>query len=325
MKLAFVGTAHVHAGGYAEALARIPDVELSGVYDRNLGSARSFAANYGARAFGDPFDCARSADAVIVCSENAYHAESVQAAAQAGRPVLCEKPLASTVKEARAIQAVCERTGVPLQMAFPCRYDPSTARAREHLEAGRIGQVLAVRGTNRGQMPGGWFADPGLSGGGAVMDHTVHVVDLLRYLLATEVEEVYAVADTRLHDIAVDDCAMLSFRLDGGILATLDPSWSRPDRFPTWGDVTLEFVGTVGTLWVDLFSQNVNAYRLEPPTLLYEPYGTDMSELLLRDFVDMVSSGRAPFVGAQDGVRATAVVEAAYESVRTGRPAAVER
>src|SRR5215203_3512398 len=88
-----------------------------------------------------------------------------------------------------------ENSGSMLRTAFPVRYLPSVARAREIVRGGALGCVLAVSGTNRGKIPGGWFLDPELAGGGAVMDQTVHLADLLRWMLDVEVKSVYAEVD----------------------------------------------------------------------------------------------------------------------------------
>src|SRR5947209_6613557 len=76
--------------------------------------------------------------------------------------------------------------------AFPCRYSPVMQKLKAMIDSGSAGKVLAFRGTNRGRNPGGWFIDRQLSGGGAMIDHTVHVTDLMRWLLRDEVKEVYA-------------------------------------------------------------------------------------------------------------------------------------
>lgn len=320
MRVVMLGAAHVHATGYARVLTRIKGAELAAVYDRDKAYAAAVAVISGAKICASAAECLEGADAVIVCAENALHLEMVTAAARAGVGVLCEKPLAPTVNEARAIADLCRESRVPLQVAFPCRYHPTIDRAKAHLDSGKLGEILAIRGTNHGRMPGGWFTDPALAGGGAVMDHTVHVVDLLRYLLRDEVVEVYAEAATLFHDIPVDDCGMLSMKLASGAFATLDPSWSRPASFPTWGDVTLEFVGTEGTLFVDMFQQNVNVYREGGnPPYTWAPYGTDMNEMMLKDFLQRMQEGREPSITGVDGVRATAVVEAAYASANSGK------
>lgn len=85
-------------------------------------------------------------------------------------------------------------------------------------------------------MPGGWFINKSLSGGGAATDHIVHLLDLTRWLLNDEVRNIYAELDTKFYDIDVEDCGMVSAELESGIIVSIDPSWSRPPKtFPTWG------------------------------------------------------------------------------------------
>ena len=141
-------------------------------------------------------------------------------------------------------------------------------RAREVVRSGGIGRVLAVNGTNHGQIPDGWFLDPELSGGGALMDHTVHVADTLRWLLDAEARSVYAEVGSFFGATGIDDGAILTVELEGGpvadgTFATVDPSWSRGDGFPTWGDFTLRITGTSGVLDVDPFAQPLMVFDHE--------------------------------------------------------------
>jgi len=326
MKLAMLGAAHVHASGYAQACKGLPDVAIVSVYDVDPQKAREIADMCGATVFDSAAAClGPEIDAVLICSENSRHGELVGAAAAAGKPVLCEKPLATTVAEAQALVQICAEAGVQLMTAFPCRYHPTIERTRAHLEAGRLGEVLAVRATNHGQMPGGWFADPVLAGGGALMDHTVHVVDLLRYLLGAEFDSVYALSARRFHDVPTEDSGMLSMKMDSGVIVTLDPSWSRPASYPTWGNVTMELVGTEGSLAVDMFSQNVDVFSNVAKSFEWSAYGSDMNALMLADFTRRVQAGEAVAITGVDGLRATEVVAAAYASAASGGTEVVVR
>ncbi|MCY0876969.1 MAG: Gfo/Idh/MocA family oxidoreductase [Firmicutes bacterium] len=319
MKLAILGVAHVHAKGYAQICKQLGDVEVARVYDRDAEAARLVADVCDAQPTQDVSAClGPEIDAVLICSENIYHSTLVRLAAAAGKHILCEKPLATSAQEAKEMVAVCKEAGVQLQTAFPCRYHPTITRTREVLAEGVLGDILAVRASNHGQMPGGWFASQALAGGGAIMDHTVHVVDLLRYLLDDEFASVYALSAHRFHDIEVEDAGLLSLHMQKGVMVTLDPSWSRPASNPTWGDVTMEFVGTNGTLSVDVFAQVVEWYRTAVPTYQWAPYGADMDALMLADFIERVRAQQTVRVTGVDGLRATEVVMAAYASVASG-------
>jgi UDP-N-acetylglucosamine 3-dehydrogenase len=245
MKIGVISFAHMHAHSYASIVSRMNGVELVGVTDDNEARGREAAERYGAVFYPNPAVLlAQDIDAVIVASENVFHRGHVIAAAAAGKHVLCEKPLATTKADAEAMIEACREHGVLLQTAFPVRFNTSIVRMKQIVAEGKLGRIVAIRGTNRGTNPGGWFVDPALSGGGAVLDHTVHVVDVMRWMMGAEVKEVYAEADRLLSEHEIDDCGVLSLEFDNGVFATLDCSWSRNASYPTWGDVTLEVVGT---------------------------------------------------------------------------------
>ena len=190
----------------------------------------------------------RAIDGVLICSANSRHKPMVLDFARARIPILCEKPLATKCVDAREMLAICEAHEVPLGICFPVRFSEPLRQAKRLLEQGGIGQVVAVKATNHGTMPGDWFVDPQLSGGGAVMDHTVHVVDALRWLFEAEFTQVFAHAANRLHAIPVEDVGLLTLEMSNEVVVTLDTSWSRPNRsFPIWGDVVIEIIGTPGS------------------------------------------------------------------------------
>jgi predicted dehydrogenase len=213
----------------------------------------------------------------------------------------------------------CKKGGVELMTAFPVRFNPSIARAREVLKEGRLGRILAIKGTNRGKNPGGWFVDPSLSGGGAVMDHTVHVVDVMRWYMGSEVREVYAEMDRLPSANGIDEAGILTMEFDNGVFATLDCSWSRNRTFPFWGDVTLEIVGTEGTLSVDAFAQRLHVYT-DDQGVSWDYWGDDMDVGMIREFVTSIREGRSPSVSGEDGLKAVEVALAAYRSAEMQAP-----
>jgi predicted dehydrogenase len=239
--------------------------------------------------------------------------------------VLCEKPLAPTRAEAAAMVAACEQAGVVLMTAFPMRYSAPLLEVKARLDADDLGQPYCFNTTNQGRLPAGqrpWFVDPALAGGGAVMDHTVHVADVLRWYLATEVVEVYAQTTRRLHgpELQVETGGLLMLTFANGVFASLDCSWSRPPYYATWGNVNLDLITDRGAVRVEAFRQNITVYRadLQRPTLAH--WGSDNDQAMLADFLAAVRTGQPPRVTGVDGLRATEVVEAAYESARTGQP-----
>ncbi|MDF2679509.1 MAG: gfo/Idh/MocA family oxidoreductase [Brevibacillus sp.] len=315
MKVGIISFAHMHAHSYATYLQKHPDVQFTAIWDADEERGKRMAASYQAEYFQDlgaflQTDIA----AVIICSENARHKEHVIASAKAKKQILCEKPIATEVKDAQEMIRTCKEEGVILQIAYPVRFAPVMEKVKQLIDSKAIGEVLAINGTNHGQMPGGWFIDKALSGGGAATDHIVHLMDLVRWMLQDEVKSVYAELDTRFYEIDVEDCGMVSLEMESGVIVTIDPSWSRPKTFPTWGDVTMHIVGTKGTLEVDVFKQHALYYNDRGNKLQFLPWAVDMDERLIADFIQCVQEGRAPSITGEDGLRTLEVVKAAYES-----------
>lgn len=326
IKIGILSAAHMHAASYAQALAAHPDVALVGIVDPDEARGRALAGSVGTAYFASADALLETGlDGVVVTSENVHHrALTEQAAASGVRAVLCEKPLATTAEDARAMLAACAARNVRLATAFPCRYSPAFRHLREQVSGGAIGDVLAIRGTNRGRAPGGWFTDLSLSGGGAVIDHTVHVADLNRVLLGREATDVYAEISNGFAHSTYDDTGFLTIGYEGGVFATLDTSWSRPKTYPTWGDVTMQVVGTDGVLEMDMFGQSLVYYNDHAGQVSWPYWGSGTDEGLVADFVRLASGEAAPNLATgEDGLRALEVALAAYRSAAAGQPVAV--
>ena len=330
VRVGLVSFAHVHSPAYAGVLGDLAAADFVGITDEDRGRGTEAAERYGVRFFDSVASLLVEVEAVVVCSENKHHARDVIPALTDGVHVLCEKPISTTVEDARAMIQASETSGSQLRTAFPVRYLPSVARARELVRGGALGRVLALNGTNHGQNPGGWFLDPELAGGGAVMDHTVHLADVLRWMLDVEVKSVYAEVDSFFGAQGTDDAAILTLDLEGGsfadgAFATIDPSWSRGDGYPTWGDVTLRIAGTSGVLDVDPFAQPLRAFDHETRTPSWSYMGEDMNALMLADFLRGVEEGIPAGASGLDGLRTLEVVLAAYRSGEDHEPKEVDR
>ena len=322
VNIGIMSFAHMHANSYAACVNALPDATLAAVWDDDPKRGKAMAKNFGTRFVADMNTfLASGLDGVIITAENVKHRALVEAAAAAGKWILCEKPLAPTVEDAKAIVAVCKKARVGLGTAFPCRYALPLLEAKAQLDSGAYGAVYAVACTNHGQAPGGWFADEALSGGGATMDHTVHVVDLLRWMLGKEFKSVYCELGNQMHkkSLKTDDLGSLNLEMEGGVQVGHLASWSRPKSFPTWGDVTLEIICEGGVINVDAFNQKLVVFDDKAKRVNWAPWGNNPDMGLIRDFVDAVREKRNPAVTGLDGLRATEVTEAAYEAFRTAR------
>ncbi|MYL55949.1 Gfo/Idh/MocA family protein [Virgibacillus halodenitrificans] len=315
MKIGMMSFAHMHAYSYADSLMKLPNVELVGIFDDDLERGKEVAEKFNTIHYPtQPEFLAVEMDAVIICSENIRHKEMVFNAARAKKHILCEKPLATTVEDAQQIIDVCKEEEVILQTAFPVRFSSSIRKLKTLIEKGELGDIVAFRSTNRGQNPGGWFIDEDQSGGGAVLDHTVHMVDIMRWYLGSEITEVYSIVDSYFHDIDIDDAGLLTLEFENGVIASHDASWSRFSEYPTWGDVTIEVVGTKKTIKVDALKEHLKLYTSGSKSLSNVFYGNDMDFGLIQDFVECVEQKKEPSITGYDGLKALEVALAAYQS-----------
>jgi predicted dehydrogenase len=266
---------------------------------------------------------------VIICSENAKHRALTLAAAEAGAHILCEKPLATAVEDAQAMIAACDRAGVHLMTAFPMRFSPPVLQVKAMLDGGNLGRVYGINGTNQGECPKhlrSWFVDPLLAGGGAVMDHTVHLADLLRWMLQSEITEVYAQHNHILYadeapDVETGGLIMLTF--DNGVFASIDCSWSKPSYYPTWGGLAMDWVAEKGFVRVDAFRQVLPVYSHDAGRARWAFWGSDMNQAMVDEFAACIRENRPPLISGTDGLKALEVVLAAYRSAESGEPVAL--
>jgi predicted dehydrogenase len=332
MKLGILSLAHVHADGYLALLQTFPEVTLLGFSDDDAERAKATEARTGVRWLGsDAALLAARPDAVIVCSENAKHRAAVELAAAAGAHVLCEKPIATTLEDALAMREACERHGVTFMTAFPMRFDVSVQALQAMLARGELGRVYGINGINHSECPRvhrAWFADRQLAGGGAVMDHIVHLADLYRWLFASEIATVYAEVGNPFlpGEVEVDTAGLATVTLESGIFASIDCSWSRPESYPRWGHLKLEVVGERGTVALDAFAQYLTLYsRHAPRQPSWVQWGSDPNRAMLEAFLDSVRHGTPPPVTWRDGYEALRVALACYAASARGEVVALER
>ena len=227
-------------------------------------------------------------DAVYVASPNHAHRGLVEAAAQAGLPVLCEKPMATNLADARAMVAACERAGVIYATAFDQRFHPAHQHLASLLRQGALGTVTALRiayccWVGRAFQGDNWRIDPARAGGGALMDLAPHGLDLASTLLGEDLTDVAALGQSRVHDYAVEDGAMLIARSAGGVLVQLHVAYNCPESLPRR---RLEVVGTGGqVVATDTMGQT-------PGGTLHWTKASDGSTRS----IDVPNAGRSPFL-----------------------------
>jgi 1,5-anhydro-D-fructose reductase (1,5-anhydro-D-mannitol-forming) len=331
-RIAVASFAHPHAESYVSILRDEPGVELvtsdPGPHADPGARGADLAARLGV-AYVDSIDelLAWRPHGVIVTSENAGHRALVEAAAGVGAHILCEKPLATSREDALAIRSAVERAGVTLTVAYPVRFAPAFVRLRAEHDRGALGRILAVRGSNNGKLPSdrSWFTDPDQAGGGALMDHVVHLADLLDALMGAQAVSVTAVANTVLHaDRArAETAGLVTIAYDSGVIAAIDCSWSVPDTAATWGGLDLTVTATGGVVEIAPFRPHVGGIRTASGEAVELHYGPSLDYPLLANFLDSVRTGRPHEPDVEAGIRSLEIVLAAQQSARTGTTVAV--
>ena len=318
-RIAVVGCGAIARRTHVPAFKQMDGVELTAFASRSMSSAVAAAAEAESepaivtdnwRKVVDRDDV----DVVDICSPNSLHFEQAIAAANAGKHVLVEKPIACTVDQADWMIQAAEANGVVLHIAHNVRYLPLAIAARDAVP--RLGKLVGVRAAFGHAGPKGWapdatwFFDTKLSGGGALIDLGIHALDLVRFVTGLEAEEVTAVT---LGPEPAEDAAQVAIKFKDGAIGSLHASWvARPA--PDFG---LTVFGTEGSLHADaraplkLRPANGKSEELELPTDVSNPFA---------DFIAAVRGEATvqPATGA-DGRAALAIVCAAYQSARTGK------
>ncbi len=321
-----VGLGRIADTEIAPAISALPGSVLRGVVSRDQGRADSFAARHKAeRALTEYAELLADpeVDAVYIATPNALHADQVVSAAQAGKHVMCDKPLAMSVADARRAVAACEDAGVRLGITFQTRFHDSFDRFRTVIQDGSLGdiRVVQVEMSSGRTLLKGWRTDPALAGLGTINNIGVHAFDLIRYLLGAEVTEVTALTGHEA-DLVPETLALVLLRYSNGALAyiNVNQSVAQPQAditvYGTKGRVTgrsctrMNMAGTLAILTED------GETTLE--TGSYHAYRNAVAA-----FADAVTEGRAPSPSGLDGLRSAELTAAIAEAVSAGRTVAV--
>lgn len=324
VRIGVISFEHMHAVSYTNALKSIPGAELAGIADTDEFRGSRMAYRFETKFYKDYHELLDSdIDGVIICTCNKLHCPvSVDAAAK-GKHILVEKPFAIDPESAHQMLRAARDNNVRIMNAFPVRFNPNVIEAKRIVDSGEIGSILSITGINHGKIPSGWFIDPEQSGGGGVMDHTVHLADLIRWFTGSEYTRVYCESGDLIHNKNIDDCGIVMCELENGAFATIDCSWAHHKNYPIWPQVDMEIIGTKGVLEVRAFGQVNHLVDSENNQVEDIVFNEGGDEGLVREFVEVCRTGREPNASGLDGARALEVAVAAYESTRTHEPVAV--
>jgi predicted dehydrogenase len=319
------GIVDAHIRGY-RAYADL--IEVAAVADVIDDTARRRAAELGAAAYTDFRQMILEADldAVDICLPHHLHAEAIVSAAQAGKHILCEKPLCLTVEQANQVQQAVSTAGVTLMCAHNQLFLPAVTTARQLLDQGILGTVYEVRITDTfyndfNPQNMGWRATAATSGGGELMDSGYHPTYLMLHLAdGSPVEATALLSRHRLRFMDSEDSAQVLVRFDNGIVGHLVTSWAYD---PPPGTERFSVVGERGSLHSDGTSLTVTLRGSGSQTYDFEAVDSYVSEI--GHFADCLRSGTRPLHTEREGIDVLCLILAAYEGARSRTIAPVFR
>ncbi len=308
IRVALFGSGWIQAF-HARAVFERADAELVAVANHREQSAAKLAERFGVpRVMTDWEALAQdpAVDAAVVATPNALHASQSIALLRAGKHVLVEKPMATTVAECDAMIDAARTSGAFLMVAHCWRFREEVRAMRARIEGGEFGQVVSTRGygVHANWGPSGWFTDKALAGGGALVDMGVHAIDTARFLLGDpEPERVCATVGRRYGTYEVDDDTHLLIGWSDGVSSEVVAGWWWPHLPGLEADTEIFGTGGYARIWDPT-----------PPSEDYEHCTQPMYSVQMAEFLGAIAEGRQPGPSGEDGRVVMRIVEDAYRS-----------
>ncbi len=337
IKFAIIGTGMI-AERHAAALAEIPGAELYAVYDREIRRAEEFAKKYPVKVYRTFDELLNDSQlvAVTIATPTGVHKEVAILCAEAGKHILCEKPLDVSLERADAIIAACDKNDVYLSAVFQSRFSNNVKLIKDAVDTGRFGRLVLCSAQVKWYRSqeyydnAGWRGTWELDGGGALMNQSIHIVDLLLHL-AGNPEMVHAFAGTLTHErLEVEDNVCVSIKFKNGALGVIEASTSCAPGFPR----RLEISGEKGSVILedDIITRwQFIDERVEDKTVPFgkaglksgagDPRGGSHEghRRQLLDLIDAINHQRQLLIPGSEGRRALELICGIYESVETGQ------
>lgn len=324
-----LGVAVIGAGvmgeRHARVFAELPDTELVSVADVDEARAADLGARFGVRGFASAEEAiARNGvHLVSICTSDQAHVEPCRLAARAGKHILLEKPLATTVPDAQQIIDLCQQAGILLMVGHILRFDPRYVEAHDVASRGRLGEIIHVY-ARRNNVKASGRRIAGRTNVAFFLG--VHDIDAMRWCVGAEVCKVYALARTKvLAEFGTPDTILALLTFDNGVIGAVETCWAMPDGVACTLDARLDVVGTDGMVCVEVRGEGlriVDDARSTRPDVVYGPVVADRQAGALRmqieHFVECVRTGREPVITPHDALQAVRVADAITRSLETG-------
>jgi len=340
VKIGVLGYGFVQDTFHLPCYSEIPDVRVVALGGRNKEKAALVARKFGVKKtyHGEDFLsklCSDpEVDVVDIGLPNFLHREASEVAAEEGKHVICEKPLARSVEEAKAALSAAERHGVIDCYAENQVFSPHVTRAKDIVIRGSIGKVFWIRSREAHFGPhSAWFWKPELAGGGVLMDMGCHSVEVARYLIGKKPVKTFAWAETLVHSVNAEDNSLASVSYEGGEIGQSENSWAAHGGL----DLRFEIYGSEGAIFIDATRETgLRVFTVAPEEKVsyvvekaeakkgwmypvwreHEIYGY-LAEL--QHFTACIREGEKPRETYRDGYMVNCILDACYRSVRSGR------
>ena len=310
---------------HCETIAGIPNLELAALCtrrpDRLAEQARKFAVR---KTYADYRDMLadKDIDAISIVTMWDQHTDPTIAALAAGKHVFLEKPMASTVADCKKIIAASKKARGVLQIGHICRFNPRYRMAKQAVDAGRIGKIVAL--SSRRNIPAAWTPEI-LNKIGPIVGDAIHDTDLMLWFTGDTIVSAYA-QTVSVRNLKFPDIGQTMYRFKGGATATLETVWCMPEKTPFDIDERMSIVGTEGIIHIQDTFPNlgiVDGSRLHSPDTTYWPMFDGVRGGALRDelsyFTNCALKSETPTIGTpEDAAAALEATIAAEESARTG-------
>jgi predicted dehydrogenase len=333
VRVGLVGCGNIGLRAHLRTCLQLPETEVVAVCDIVEERAQEAAGQSGARPYTDYRQLLeqKDLDMVIVATPNDLHAEMTIAAAEAGKHVLCEKPMAHTLSAAEAMIEAAKTAGVKVMIGQTRHFDHRYVSIKEQLDAGKVGRPVFIRHSARQFLPfppDGWQWDPA-RGGGVFLNISIHATDLFRWFFGEDAVEVFTVAKSVRESARAAGCydhAFITCKFEGGGVGFTEPSWVYPGDFGGTLYAQLDVVGTAGKIqYADKDTNPLLTYTAGKGHELAR-YFRFMStteyafEEEIRHFARCVLEDREPIISLQHARAALEITLAAQRSAQTGQP-----
>ena len=325
LRVGIVGCGKI-AAAHAREYQGSDKAQIVSVYDTQAEAAQSFAGQYGAQVAPSLREMIADhhLDAVSVCSPPAAHKENCLPFLEAKIPVLCEKPIAPNAETALELADAAYGSGTLFMMAFCHRFHPAVIELKKLIDGGVLGKPLLFRNIFGGfsNLAGNHRVDPALSGGGCLIDHCCHSLDLFRFLVG-DPTHAQALAGNIVQDVAIEDFGLIHLSMNDKTFGEITASYSLKSCANN-----VQWYGTEGAAIV--------GYDADHPDLTYKLGGQDSWTTVdctahpgrfggeIEHFMACIAEGATPSITASDGLKASRIVAAVYESVAQGRKVEVK-